>query len=126
MLTDEPYGTELIIDLHECDALPCNRAFIEAYVVKLCGLIGMEREDLHFWDYEGDAEAYAAAPEHLKGISAVQFIKTSSVVIHTIDDMKKVFINIFSCKDFSAATAALFSAGYFEGTIKQSTEVDRK
>jgi len=122
-----PYGKELIIDLHNCDPTTFTRKSIEDYVGTLCKeVIYMEAEDLHFWDYEGDPEGYAAAPDHLKGISAVQFIKTSSIVIHTLDVLQKAFINIFSCKEFNEVEAAEFTEQWFDGKIYNRRAVVRR
>ena len=67
------YGKELIVDMNNCDVSKFNRKDIEAYLVELCdNVIDMEREDLHWWDYEDDPEGYEAAPAHLRGISCVQ------------------------------------------------------
>ena len=111
----KPYGKELIIDLHNCDPSTFTRKSIKDYVDTLWKeVIYMEAEDLHFWDYEGDPEGYAEAPDHLKGVSAVQFIKTSSIVIHTLDVLQKAFINIFSCKEFSESEAVDFTVKYFD------------
>lgn len=112
----QDYGKELIIDLHSCDVSTFTRDSIRKYFETLCDdVIYMEREDLHFWDYEGDPKAYESAPDHLKGISAVQFIKTSNIVIHTIDVMKNVHINIFSCKDFDSDKAEEYTKEWFGG-----------
>lgn len=120
------YGKELILDLHECDVSKFNRKDIEAFLVELCDdVIDMERADLHWWDYEDDPEYYAVAPPHLKGTSCVQFIMTSTIVIHTLEDLKKAFINIFSCKDFDAEKTASFTAKFFGGEIKTIQVIDR-
>ncbi len=119
-------GWELILDLHDCKSLPCTQDFITSYLVQLCKIIEMEREDLHFWDYEGSSEEYEKAPPHLKGISAVQFIKTSNITVHTLDTLKKVHLNIYSCKSFNSTTAATFSAFYFKGTIVSKTLLERE
>jgi len=122
----KPYGKELIIDLHNCDPTTFTRKSIEDYVDTLCKeVIYMEAEGLHFWDYEGDPEGYAEAPDHLKGISAVQFIKTSSIVIHTLDVLQKAFINIFSCKEFNVLEAVEFTKQWFDGKIYNSKVVVR-
>ncbi len=117
------YGKSVAIDLCNCRQAS-GRGVITKYLKRLCDLIDMEREDLHFWDYDGDPEGYAQAPAHLKGTSAVQFIKTSSIVIHVLDDTGQVFIDLFSCKDFNSETVAEFSAGYSWGmcvTIRHSS-----
>ena len=119
------YGKELIIDLHDCAAGPFGRSFIEAFLIALCNVIGMTREALHFWDYDGDPEGYRKAPEHLKGTSAVQFIATSTIVIHALDDLGKVFLNIFSCKDFDADRVVDFCEGRFDGKAANVYTVER-
>jgi len=63
---------------------------------------------------------------HLKGTSAVQFIETSNIVIHTLDILESVYLNIFSCKDFNADAAAKFSAEWFRGEIVDSNVIERK
>lgn len=119
------YGKELILDIHDCDISKFNRLDIEAYLVELCDdVIDMERANIHWWDYE-DPEEHAAALPHLKGTSCVQFIMTSTIVIHTLEDLKKVFINIFSCKDFDAERAANFTSNYFGGIIENTTCIER-
>ncbi|MHA1941967.1 MAG: S-adenosylmethionine decarboxylase family protein [Candidatus Hodarchaeales archaeon] len=119
------FGKELIIDLHNCENIPCNRKFLKRYCKKLCRLIDMKREDLHFWDYEGDKEGYKKAEDHLKGISLIQFIKTSNITIHTVDVPKNVYLNIFSCKDFDSTKTLKFSANFFKGEIVSSNDLKR-
>ncbi len=109
------YGKELILDLHNCDVSRFNRHGITMYFIQLCKLIEMEREDLHFWDYEGDPDGYKNAPLHLKGISAIQFISTSNITIHTLDVLKKIYLNIFSCKEFDPDVAKDFTEKTFKG-----------
>ena len=94
--TDNQYGIELILDLHGCDATKFTRRSITAYFEQLCELIDMQREDLHFWDDAGLSEEDKQTSPHTQGTSAVQFILTSSIVIHTLDQLKAVYINIFS------------------------------
>ena len=114
----DAYGIELIMDLHNCNPAVFNRRDLQTFVQKLCDLIDMEREDLYFWDYD-DEEAYNEAPAHLKGTSLVQFIRTSNIVIHTLDELKKVFINVFSCKNFDIEEAKKYVVEFFEGNIAQ-------
>ena len=120
----EPYGHECIIDVHEC-TVQFTRASIEKFCIELCELIDMEREDLFFWDYDGDPEGYAAAPPHLKGISAVQFIKTSNITLHTLDELRRLYLNVFSCKLFDAAEVRRFVQQWTGGTIVGFMEVAR-
>lgn len=109
------YGKELIIDLHRCNTVLFTRRFITRYFKELCGLIKMERGDLHFWDYYEDPAEYERAPAHLKGTSAVQFIMTSNITLHALDTYGEVYINIFSCKEFDVDAAVAFSESFFCG-----------
>ena len=119
------YGKELIIDIHKCQIEVFTRVQIEMYFTLLCDRINMKREDLHFWDYEGDQEGYDEAPAHLKGISAVQFISTSNITVHTLDDLKTVYINVFSCKDFDEKEVLVLSSKFFNGKIVNVQRVTR-
>ena len=62
---------------------------------------------------------------HLKGTSAVQFILTSNIIIHTLDLLGNVYINIFSCKDFDPENAIKFSKNWFRGEIVNSHIIER-
>ncbi len=108
-----PYGFELIMDLHGCDVTKFNRESIEGYMVAVCEAIRMEREDLHFWDYEGMPEEERPTEAHLLGTSAVQFISTSNIVIHTLDKLKAAYVNIFSCKKYDKELAEKITKEWF-------------
>ena len=107
------YGCELILDLHACDAAKFTREGIERFCTGLCEVIAMERCDLHFWDDLGVPEEERQTDPRTKGTSAVQFILTSTIVIHTLDLVKTVYVNIFSCKEFDTDGAAKFTANWF-------------
>ena len=94
------YGFELIIDLHGCDVSKFSRTSLKKFFVKLCKAIDMERCELHFWDDVGVPPEERQTLPHTKGTSAVQFILTSTIVVHTLDLLKAVYVNIFSCKPF--------------------------
>ena len=107
------YGKELILDLYDCDVSKFNRGSIKEWLVELCKLIDMEREDLHWWDYEGVPKEEVPTEVHLVGTSAVQFIRTSNIIIHTLDLLKVAFIDVFSCKDFDQRDAIQFTKDWF-------------
>ena len=119
------FGPELIIDLYECDASKFNRADITKFLEDLCELIDMVREDLHFWDYVDDPETYDDEPDHMKGTTAIQFIRTSNVTIHTLDTLRFVALNIFSCKNFSRQAAEDFCTTYFSAKSFDSKLISR-
>ena len=120
------YGRELILDLHGCDAKKFTRNAIKGFCEELCELIDMERCDLHFWDDLGVPEDEEQTHPKTKGTSAVQFILTSTIVIHTLDLMKAVYVNIFSCKEFDTDAAAEFTAKWFGSSDWTKTVVVRR
>ncbi len=120
------YGKELILDMHDCNTAKFNRKDIKEFFKKLCKEIDMVPEDLFFWDYEGDEKGNEEAPEHLAGTSAVQFIRTSNITIHTLDKLERVYLNIFSCKDFNTLAATNYAGNYFGSkNIVRSFTIDR-
>ena len=121
----KPYGKELILDLHHCDPLTFTRKNIRNYFRKLCELIDMERCKLSWWDDYGRPPEECQTEPHLKGTSAIQFILTSNITIHTLDLLNNAYINIFSCKDFDADAAMKFSADWFKGEIVNSHLIER-
>ena len=125
ILDENDYGMELVLDLHDCDPDTFTREAIEMYFSDLCELIDMEPCVLHFWDDRDVPEAERQTNPKTKGTSAVQFILTSSIVIHTLDLLRAVYLNIFSCKHFDSEAAAKFSAEAF-GSKDWSVRVLRR
>lgn len=117
------YGYELILDLHECDVENFTPEGVERFCVELCELIDMNREDLHIW--ASDPADYDTDPPHLHGTSAVQFITTSSLVIHTLPKLRCAYVNIFSCKPFDASAADLFTSRFFDGRVAGWRKIER-
>ena len=122
----ESYGKELILDLHHCDSSTFNRKSIKKYFIEICDLIDMERCKLSWWDDHGVPDEEKQTKAHLKGTTAVQFILTSNIIIHTLDLLGAVYINIFSCKDFDSEITLKFTAKWFNGKIVSSHEIERK
>ena len=123
--TDNQYGIELILDMHGCDISKFTRASITEYFERLCELIDMQREDLHFWDDVAVLEEDKQTSPHTQGTSAVQFILTSSIVIHTLDQLRAVYINMFSCKEFDPKVAEQFSVKWFGAGDCSARFIDR-
>lgn len=107
------YGKELVLDLNDCDIKTFTRKSIGVYFDQLCELIDMEAQDRHFWDDEGLPPEECQTNPKTKGVSAVQFILTSTIVIHTLELPKSAYINIFSCKDFDEDKARDFTVKWF-------------
>ncbi len=120
------YGFELVLDLHGCDASKFTRTDIDAYFTELCRRIDMQKCEVHFWDDVGVPLEDQQTSPHTKGTSAVCFILTSSIVIHTLDILEAAYINIFSCKDFDADLAAAFSRDWFAAATCDPTFLKRR
>ncbi len=125
MKKDKIYGYELIMDLHECDVSTFNRSSLQAFFKKLCDEIKMQRCELHFWDDVGVPPEDQQTSPHTKGTSAVQFILTSTIVVHTLDLLKAVYINIFSCKEFDKDKAEKLTREWFGAKECRSHFIER-
>jgi len=113
------FGKELILDLADCDITKFSKSALERFFEELCLVIDMEQVESHFWEDHESPEA------HLNGVSAVQFIKTSDIVIHTLTITKAVYINIFTCKDFDVEVATQYVQNWFGGRVTNSVCLKR-
>ena len=120
------YGIELILDLYGCNVRTFNRIAIEKCFIELCDLIEMERCDLHFWDDIGVSEEERQTNPMTIGTSAVQFILTSTIVIHTLEVLRSAYINVFSCKEFDSQAATEFLVRWFEASEWSAREIERE
>lgn len=119
------YGVETIIDLHGCDATTFNRRNIKVYFVEMCAILGVSPEDCYFWDdYRISKEKRQTNPK-TKGTTAIQFILTSNITIHTLDLLKTVFINIFSCKEYDKKAVESFTLDFWQPKRHKITIVER-
>ena len=121
----EPYGYELVLDLHYCNLEKFNRTDIDRYFTELCRRISMEKCEVHFWDDVGIPLEERQTSPQTKGTSAVCFILTSTIVVHTLDLLSAVYVNIFSCKAFDPEVATEFTKEWFEAGSCKSTFIDR-
>lgn len=122
----KPYGFELILDLQGCDVSTFNRDSLDNYFEKLCQTIDMKRCERYFWDDVGVPPEERQTAAHTKGTSAVQFILTSTIVVHTLDLLESVYINIFSCKPFDKEAAEKITVEWFGAKESKSHFIERK
>ena len=119
------YGYELILDLFECDVAAFNRESIDGYFAAICEAIEMEKCERYWWDDVGvDPEEQQDDPD-TTGTSAVQFILTSSIVIHTLDMRRQAFVNIFSCKTFDRLIAYKVTQEWFRAQAVGQRFIER-
>ena len=121
----KPYGFELLLDLHGCDVSKFNRSSLRKYFAKLCKAIDMKRCELYFWDDVNVPVKEKQTLPHTKGTSAVQFILTSTVVVHTLDLLKAAYINIFSCKPYDRIVAEELTKEWFAAKECRSHFIER-
>ena len=101
------YGTELLLDLYDCDEERFDRASVGKFMVKCAELLGDEtRGEIH---YLGTA-AMKAEPV---GIDAVQMSVTSRIVVHTINSFGAVYVSLFSRKLFDADEVEKLAGRWF-------------
>lgn len=55
----------------------------------------------------------------------MQFILTSTIVVHTLDELKAVYVNVFLCKEFDVDAAADFAVKYFKAGKSYKLKVYR-
>jgi len=122
----EAYGFELILDLHDCNPSKFTRAHLDQYFTKLCDLIDMEKSEVHFWDDVGVPPGEQQTSPQTKGTSAVCFIITSTIVVHTLDLLEAVYVNIFSCKSFDPDVAQEFTKKWFDAKSCEPTFLARR
>lgn len=123
------YGYELILDLHDCIFMETSgishvkfhflrsfylRRYLRGYFKALCRAIKMERGKLIFWDDMWVLPWNRQTKPKTTGVSAVQFIITSNVTIHTLEKLDAVYINVFSCKEFDPKVVKDISKIWFK------------
>jgi S-adenosylmethionine/arginine decarboxylase-like enzyme len=119
------YGKEIVIDLYDCNKEKCQKDTIKQFCYNLCKEIDMIPMFYYDWEKEGLTQEEWDENPHLQGVSACLFIKTSSITVHAIYGLGKVYINCFSCKDFDIKKAIDYSVKYFEGNVRNYTDLIR-
>jgi len=103
------YGKELILDLFECDPkIIRSKKKILEYSNKICNLIKMKKYG------KPTCERFGFGKDFTAGFSLVQLIESSLVSGHFSELWNKVYINIFSCKNFDDKKAAAFTEKFFK------------
>lgn len=118
MNNQKPWGKSLAIDLYGCDhELLLDRRALRRFVQELVAVIKMQ---LH-----GPCHIDRFGSGSLHGLSAMQFIETSCVTVHHDDKGDRVFIDIFSCKDFDTNIARKFAKEFYKAKRIKSTTLVR-
>jgi len=86
------YGKHTIGHATNCSDDLLRIEKVKLFLVSLCETIDMVRY--------GDPIVERFGQHAETGISAVQLIETSAIVIHTNDEARELYIDVFSCKDY--------------------------
>lgn len=119
------YGRAVALDCYECDVTKFTRRHITVYFEGLVKLLGMEAGDLHFWDDVGVPEGQKQTRLETKGTSAVQFILTSSITLHALDILERVYVDVFSCKDFNEGDVLRYTQTFFNAESVRTHTITR-
>lgn len=104
----ENWGIETTIDLIGCDKkIITSHEKLLQYAEKLVKVIDMI-------PYLNPIVMHFGQDEKIKGYTLVQFIQTSLISGHFVDETGEAYINIFSCKDYDSILATEFTKNYFE------------
>lgn len=102
------FGTELVLDLYDCDPETIrSRERLTTYVRQMCDLLQMKPYGEPF------AERFGLNQAKTAGYTVVQLIETSSITGHFSEQRNAAYLNIFSCKEFSVPDALAFSKDWF-------------
>ncbi len=115
------WGKSVAIDLLDCPhEMIDNKDTVLDFIQKVIKYIDMKAHGPTYIERFGEIGKHPGP-----GYSAMQFIETSSITIHCDEFDNRVFIDIFSCKDFDADAAAQFSKEYFKAKEIKYTPLER-
>jgi S-adenosylmethionine/arginine decarboxylase-like enzyme len=100
------YGKHLILTARRCNQNILDKKKIAVFIAELVKKIDM----VAFGDPV--IERFGGGVE--TGISAVQLIETSAIVIHSNDQARDFYLDVFSCKGFSEDEAISFVKDKFK------------
>ncbi|PIN75208.1 S-adenosylmethionine decarboxylase [Candidatus Woesearchaeota archaeon CG10_big_fil_rev_8_21_14_0_10_36_11] len=112
------WGKSVSIDIHTQDnALLKDKKAIKRFVKELTQELNMKRV--------GPTRVKRFGHKKLRGYSMIQFIETSSITAHFDEKGNRAFIDVFSCKEYSAQKIVRFCKSFFNATKVKSTVLDR-
>jgi S-adenosylmethionine/arginine decarboxylase-like enzyme len=85
----------------------------------------MVRGPLRWWDDYWTLPWWRETEPHIKGTTAVQFIRTSNITIHALDLQRAVRVNVFSCKPFDPVVVRELTTQWFRGDVVNELFIDR-
>lgn len=114
------WGLLASVDLHACNGATIRDADrIKAFVAELCERIDARRF--------GDCQVVRfGARAEVAGYSMTQFIETSLISGHFVEQTDNVYLDVFSCGYFDPDVVARFAVEFFEAADHTLHVVPRK
>jgi S-adenosylmethionine/arginine decarboxylase-like enzyme len=112
------WGLHTAIDLYDCDlAVMTDPDALRRFAADLVDLLDMEAYGPPIVEFFGCGTWKPGDPEHEKpdtaGYTLVQLIQTSSITGHFADGLRRIFLDVFSCKAYDPAVVVEFSRTFF-------------
>jgi|TARA_Y100000310_G_C20675761_1_gene812939 S-adenosylmethionine/arginine decarboxylase-like enzyme len=118
-MKNKNWGQLLVLNLYDCEnKILKSELKLKKFCLELCKKIQMNPYGKPLIKRFGKGE--------LEGYSLMQFIETSSITIHADEFGNRVFIDIFSCKEFDPKIAEEFSKSFFRAKSAKANLVERK
>jgi S-adenosylmethionine/arginine decarboxylase-like enzyme len=114
------FGLELVMDIDNCPIeVISDPGALQRYTAEIVDRIKMTAYGPTWLHHFGHASAVTA------GYTAFQPIETSSIIVHVSEGLRRVHVNVFSCRQFDPDDAMDFSEKYFGGTDTTYTILPR-
>ena len=107
------YGRQVVLTLHDVNKDKYTVASLRHFVEQLCDEIGMQRGPMYTWG--NNKELGKLRNPKADGLSVIQFLYESSIVVHAPDEIGKIFVTVFSCKEFDPQKVKKFTMDWFGG-----------
>ena len=115
------YGLHVVVDLHDCDLdTISSAAAIRQFADELLQLIQMDPYGEPF------IERFALDNPTAAGYTLIQAITTSSITAHFSELMRRVYLDVFSCRLFQPEAVARFAGSFFGAAEYRTTVLIRQ
>jgi len=111
------WGQLTSVDLFDCKKDLTSGDCLKDFAANLCSEIGMKLHGEPVIERFGDGA--------VEGWSLMQFIETSTITVHLDEIGGRVFVDIFSCKNFDGKKAEDFCVGFWRAGRVEGKTVSR-
>ncbi len=117
-LVSGAWGKSVAVNLRDCahDRLT-NPEVLKSFVAEVIVVVGMKAYGPCYVDRFGEGD--------IEGLSAMQFIETSTITVHLDEVGNRAFIDLFSCQDFDAQRVEEFAKDFFKAQHSKSIVIER-